>query len=456
MVPRNFPKIVFKKSLCAFLVLVFSFSCFLVSAKTDPSEERKALEEELRKLEEQITQYEQDITRTEQEKKTLQNQIYLLKKEIDKLDLQIYQSSLAIEDLGYQIDETEDSIDQTHLKISETRGSLANNLQLIYEEDQRSLIEVLLSEGEFSDFFDDLVALESLNSKTQELLENVKDLKAYLEGQKESLDEEKTDLEGVVRIKTLQKQESETLKKDKDYYLELTEAEYQESLREKEAVEEKAAAIRARIFELIGVPEAPTFGEALSIAKYVENITGVRPAFLLAVLTQESNIGQNVGQCYLKNPTTGDGVVVYNGQAVSRVMKPTRDVVPFLAITKELGRDPYSTPVSCPMSYGYGGAMGPAQFIPSTWMLYKDRVKKITGKAADPWNIKDSFLASALYLADYGAAKQTSDAEWKAAMIYFSGTTQRTSYNGYGFYGDSVIKITSRYEADIAAIEKAG
>ncbi|GAH47901.1 unnamed protein product, partial [marine sediment metagenome] len=57
-----------------------------------------------------------------------------------------------------------------------------------------------------------------------------------------------------------------------------------------------AAEIRARIFELIGVPKAPTFGEALDIAKYVEGITGARPAFLLAILQQESAIGKNVGQ----------------------------------------------------------------------------------------------------------------------------------------------------------------
>jgi peptidoglycan hydrolase CwlO-like protein len=451
----KFPKISFKKFLIAVLILTFLLPHLLVLGEMDPVEERQALEEELRELEEKIAQYEEDITKTQQEKKTLQNQIYILRKEIEKLDLQIYQSSLTIKDLGYQIEETEDSINKTSLKIEDSRNNLANTLQLIYEEDQKSLIEILLSEGELSDFFDNLVALENLNSKIQELLRGIKDLRVYLEGQKQSLDEEKTDLEGLVQIKTLQRQESQTIQREKDYFLELTEAEYQEYLKEKEVAEKRAAEIRTRIFELIGVPEAPTFGEALDIAKYVEGITGVRPAFLLAVLTQESNIGKNVGQCYLKDPDSGDGVIAYNGKEVSKVMNPSRDVPLFLEITKELGRDPYNTPVSCPMSYGWGGAMGPAQFIPSTWMIYKEKVKEITGRPADPWNIKDAFLAAALYLADYGAYKQTYDAEWRAAMIYFSGTTKKTRYNGYGFYGDSVMKIASNYQADIEAIEKA-
>jgi len=424
------------------------------SLAISPQEERAALEEELKELEEQIAQYEKDISKTQQEKNTLQNQIYILKQKIEKLNLQIYQSNVIIEDLGLQIKDTQASIEETSLKIEESKEKLSSILRSIYEEDQRSLVEILLAEPDLSAFFDNLVALETLNKKNQELLNNIKDLKAYLEGEKKTLDSEKEDLERLVEIQTLQRQESEATRKETDYYLELTEAQYQKYLSEKEAVEEKAAQIRTRIFELIGVPEAPNFGEAYEIAKSVEKITGVRPALLLAVLTQESNIGKNVGQCYLKNPKTGDGVVAYNGQKVSKIMKPSRDVAPFLEITKALGRDPYNTPVSCPIPSvgGYGGAMGPAQFIPSTWMIYKNRIEKIIGKAADPWSIKDSFLAAALYLADYGATQQTYNAEWKAAMIYFSGTTNTR----YRFYGDSVMAIAKSLAEDIETLEKAG
>jgi len=443
---------VFKIALLSILVFVLILPS-LPSLAMDPVEERQALEEELKKLEEQIGQYEKDITKTAQEKKTLQNQIYILQQKIKKLELQIQQSSVAIEEVGLQIRDTEASIEKTSLEIEDSKKKLAALLRIIYEEDQKSLIEILLSETTLSGFFDNLVALETLNSKNQEILENIKSLKLYLESEKKSLDEEKADLERMLEIQMLQKKEGETTRKETDYFLKLTEAQYQKYLQEKEATEKKAAEIRSRIFELIGVPKAPTFGEAYEIAKMVERITGVRPAFLLAVLTQESNIGKNVGQCYLKNPTTGDGVTS-DGKPVSKVMKPSRDVEPFLQITKELGRDPYNTPVSCPIPSvgGYGGAMGPAQFIPSTWMRYRDGVKEITGKAADPWDIKDAFLAAALYLADYGAAKQTPDSEWKAAMIYFSGTTNTK----YRFYGDSVINITKQYAGDIEALERAG
>jgi membrane-bound lytic murein transglycosylase B len=92
--------------------------------------------------------------------------------------------------------------------------------------------------------------------------------------------------------------------------------------------------------------------------------------------------------------------------------------------------------------------MGPAQFIPSTWMLYRSRLQAITGNPADPWNINDAFMAAALYVSDYGAKKQNYDSEWKAAMIYFSGSTNTK----YRFYGDNVIAIEKGYEDDIALI----
>jgi membrane-bound lytic murein transglycosylase B len=263
------------------------------------------------------------------------------------------------------------------------------------------------------------------------------------------MDQEKEEMESVVTMQRLQKEESSQVKQQQQYYLEMTEQEYQAYLREKAETEKKVAEIRARIFDLVGVSEAPTFGEALEIAEYVEGLTGVRPAFLLAVMKQESNIGRNVGQCYLKNPNTGAGIVSYNGKSVDRVMKPTRDVQPFLTITKELGRDPYNTLVSCPMSFGYGGAMGPAQFIPSTWMVYRERLKAMTGRFADPWNIKDAFLAAGLYLSDYGAANQTYNSEWKAAMIYFSGSTN----SRYSFYGNNVLAITKDLQEDIDTIK---
>jgi len=411
---------------------------------------REECEALLKKYETMIVQYGEDITKSEKEKKTLNNQISLLKKKIEKLNLQINQSTLVVKDLGLQIKDTEGSIDKTSNKIDNSKAKLSSILRTMYEEDQKSMVEVLLSEAKLSAFFDNIVALEALDMETKEVLKGIKELKITLEDQKTTLDSDKSEMERMLIVQQLQKKESEGTKKTQETYLKLTEAEYQKSLKEKKEAEKIASDIRARIFELIGVPQAPTFGEALEIAKYVNTLTGVRPAFLLAVLTQESNVGKNVGQCFLKDTKTGTGVSAKTGKEVLKVMSPTRDVPYFLEITKKLGRNYTDTPVSCPMSVGWGGAMGPAQFIPDTWgnpnYGYGLKVEAITGKPADPWSIKDAFLASGLYLEALGAKTD----EFKAAMRYFSGGSWSKWEE---FYGRSVLSIASQYEEDIKKIE---
>ncbi len=448
----NFAKLILLFFLLSALVLP-NFSA-LAQEDCKTREECEAL---LKKYEEEIKKLEGSIGQTEQEKRTLQNQISVLRSKIQQLDLQIQQGNIMIKDLSYQIEDTEGSIEQTSFKVEDLRDKLAAILQIIYEEDQSSIIEILLSGATLSDFFDNLMALETLNLKSQEFLGEIKNLKETLERQEQSLDAEKGDLERIVQIQYLQRQQSQAARSEQEQFLKMTEGQYQQYLKEKQKLEKRAAEIRVRIFELVGVPEAPTFGEAYDLAKYVESITGVRPALLLAVLTQESNIGKNVGQCYLTNLQTGAGVNIRTGAAVNNVMKPMGlagrkgDVDDFIRIATELGRKWNETPISCPIPSvgGYGGAMGPAQFIPTTWMLYRNRVAEIVGKTPDPWNIKDAFIAAALYLADYGAAKRTYNDEWKAAMIYFSGSTNVR----YRFYGDSVMSIASRLEEDIKQIE---
>jgi septal ring factor EnvC (AmiA/AmiB activator) len=245
----------------AFLIpMLIGLAAF--SLAQTPQEERASLEKELADLEKQISQYESDITQTQQQKKTLQNQISILKKKIQQLDLQIKQSNAMIKDIGYQITDTASSITKTSSKIDETKNNLADILTVIYQEDQKSLVEVLVSSAQISDFFGDVETLQNLNTKSRELLATIRDLKVSLETEKVSLDTEKENLQKVAQIQALQKATSMNTKTEQEKLLEQTkgkESEYQKLL---SATQKRAADIRARIFELIGVTKAPTFEEA--------------------------------------------------------------------------------------------------------------------------------------------------------------------------------------------------
>jgi peptidoglycan hydrolase CwlO-like protein len=373
----------------------------------------------------QSSQLAQDITKTSQQKDTLQNAITKLKNKIGSLEADINKSTVMVKDLNLQINDTQVSIDKTSLDIQNSQNQIVNILRSMNEEDNKPSFVILL-EGNLSDFFSNVAYLEGLNSKVSDLLESTKNLKTYLENQQIKMGDNVDQLQKTIVIQSLQKQQNEQNKKEQDQYLKLTEAQYQLQVKSKQVVEEKASKIKAMLFQMVGVSKVPTFGEALEVAKSAAALVGIRPAFLLAVISQESAIGKNVGQCMLTDSGTGNGKRISSGTATIRVMKPGRDIDPFMQITAALGRDPYNTPVSCWIpAYvrgspsGWGGAMGPAQFIPSTWNLFADRLKGLLGQAADPWGIKDSFTASGLYLADLGASAQTAAKESKAAARYY-------------------------------------
>lgn len=427
--------------------LLFLACIPLLAFALTPQEERAVLEQELADLEKQIQATERDITKTQAEKDTLQRQITLHKDKIQKLSFQISQGNRVIADLTSQIGDTAESIEKTSKEIGSIGEQIGEIIRTIHEEDRKGLLEIMLQSASLSDFFSNLSSLAALNSRSADLLNNMRSLGQYLETQKTELETDKTTRENLVKIQLIQKTQSQQTKTEQEKLLTLTkgkEAEYQKTLQNSK---KKASELRSRIFELIGVSKAPTFGEAVDIAKTVSKQTGIRPALLLAVLTQESNVGKNVGQCYVKNLQTGSGVKT-TGVAISKVMNPARDIPKFLQITQELGRDALNTPVSCPIPSvgGWGGAMGPAQFIPSTWSMYQRELYDIAGRAVDPWNIKDAFLATGVYLDDLGGKQN----EFKAVMRYFSGPSW-TRYEE--FYGRSVLAIATGYENDIKALE---
>ena len=405
----------------------------------------------------QSLQIADDITKTKQQKNTLQTQITALKKKITGLEYQISQGTLMVKGLNLQIGDTQLSIDKTTVKIEDSQRQIAQILSEIDKEDKKPSFIILL-EGNLTDFFSNIAYLENLNSRVSDLLDSTQNLSTYLKNQKVKMDTEKTNLQKTIQIQSLQKQQNEQNKKQQDGYLKLTEAQYQKQIQDKQDADKKAAGIKARIFDLLGVSNAPNFGQAYDIAKYVSGITGVRASFIMAVLTQESNLGKNVGQCYVKNTQNGDGVKIKTGAFSPKTMSPARDLPVFLTLIddinkgRNLARDPLATPVSCVVyyngrPYGWGGAMGPAQFIPSTWVNagYGQKVSDITGKVADPWDITDAFLANGLYLKALGA--KTS--EFNAAMKYYCGGNC-SKYDQ--FYGRSVVNIANQYEADIVAI----
>ncbi len=405
----------------------------------------EAYQEVLEKCEDYLgelqDQWEGEIERTEEEKRNLANQIATLENRMTQLDQQIQQSEVRIRQLGLQIEDTQESIRRMNSRIDTHQDQLGEILKTVNREDRKSTLEILIADQELSAFFSNLTALEQLSSESQNILNEIKSIRNSLETEEERLAREREETERTVRQQALQKQESQAAKQEHEYLYGLTEEEYQRQMEQKEFIEERAQEIMNRRLALVGLPEAevPSFGEALEVARWVQERTGIRPAFLLAIITQESALGRNVGECFLTDPETGAGVRIASGAHVSNLMAtPPRssrnDPEKFLKITDILNLDPYSTPVSCPFQIGYGGAMGPAQFIPTTWWNQREDIKARLGREPSPWKLQDSFLASATYLSNLGGNHN----ERTAALRYYAGSNWNDPR--HAFYGNQVVR----------------
>ncbi|MBP9695338.1 MAG: lytic murein transglycosylase [Candidatus Magasanikbacteria bacterium] len=433
------------KSLTVFLAtlaIFFSSVLFWNTASADDLAAQQQLEQELKNIEAQITALEGQIATTSAEKKTLANKIAALKKQQASLVLKIKATSIRLNELNLKLNQTEEEIAVNVQKSNRIKSNLSEVIRFLNQKDRTPFLFTLVNGGGIGALLQERTDYERLTTELKKLVDELSGLKSDLEQKQTELSDQHDETNQLLRLSTAQQSALNGALVEQASLLTETkgrEAAYQQLLADNK---KRAAEIKSRLYELLGVGTQINFGQAVSIASLVEKQTGVPKAFLLAILTQESNLGKNVGTCNRPGDPPEKSWKV--------VMKPTRDQGPFKEITKALGRDTDITPVSCPMKrngkqIGWGGAMGPAQFIPSTWMGYKDKVTAITGKAqADPWDIRDAFIAAALLLKNNGA-DSTKDGQWKAAMRYFSGGTNPA----YRFYGDNVLATTAKYEQDI-------
>lgn len=433
----------------------------VVFAETE--EERKArLEKELAAVEQQIAGQQVLVDTKRQERQSLERDLNLLDAEIRKARLGIQARSLAISDLGGQIEDKGAVIEELNNRLNRQRQSLGQLIRKTHEIDDYSLIEVMLSNENLSAFFEDLESFQSIKLSLNESVDILRAIRGDTEEQIVALEDKQLTEAQLKELQEREKAQIEAKEAAKEEILEVTkgeEAVYQAMLEE---TKKTAAQIRAQLFELSGGGGAIPFPEAVALAKSASDQTGVSAALILAILEQESAYGTHIGSCTYNE--------VVHGKAV---MHPDRDQPVFLAMASVIGFDASTQQISCPWirsgeRIGWGGAMGPSQFIPSTWATYggivnngsgwsysqgSDVIRKLTGKGSpsSPFNNQDAFMATALLMRDNGAAGGSYKAEWTAAIRYFAGWAGASNPINFP-YGDNVMTRRARLEGEMQVL----
>ena len=397
-----------------------------VPARAGITDEILAKQKQIEELQRQIDAYQEQSAIVGQQSKTLQSEIAKLNAQIGQINAQIKQLNASIDQTGLEINVTAQGITEAERTIALHQNALAEYVRATNDTDQKSLSEIVLQNDAFSQFFDYVHQIQLTQNKLRTTIADIRDLHEQLDAKRDDLEGKKNQLEQMRALTALQQRDLAAAKGSKSTVLKETqgqEAKYQDLIKKTKLDLDR---IKDQIFYLqqngISVEDAVKYAQLAAMG------AGIRPAFLLALLEVESRLGQNVGtgnwqddmvQCYMrlsKIASTAARRDMY-------IKRAETESNAFLSITSALGLDPNSVKVSREPSYGCGGAMGPAQFIPSTWLSYASAVMAQTGRStANPWNTEDAFTAAAIKLARGGASSKTRAGEIAAAKAYIGGS----------------------------------
>ncbi len=434
----------------------------IVSAETE-AERRARLEAQLQTVERQILYQRVLVDKKKGERQSLERDLSIIDSEIKQAQLGIQARATAIQQLSSQIGDKEEVLKILEERLDKQRKSLAELIRQTQAVDDFSLVEVMLSNTKFSEFFTDVESFRAVKKSLNDSLSALEEIKRDTQLQKNSLEEKQLTEAQMKQAQEEEKRRIEQQEAEKERILRVTKGE-EEAYKALLASQQKTAAqLKAQLFQLLGGGGAIPFPEAVGYAQVAERLTGTPASLILAILEQESAYGSNIGSC-----TMGD---VSEGRDI---MHPTRDKPPFLVMAAEIGFNPATQQVSCPLRrsdgsrIGWGGAMGPSQFIPSTWAIYggfkkdasgvytyiksQDAIRTLLKKSSpgNPFQNQDAFLATALLLRDNGANGSYSK-DRMAALRYYAGWGGATRPEN-AFYGDGVMKRKARLEGDIRTL----
>lgn len=402
---------------------------------------------------------------TKQETQSRDRDLRLSEQNIRQSEAFIRSRDLEIKKILGRISEQKKRVQTVEEKAEQAQQSIANLIREKNSLDGYSIVEAVFSKLSLSGFFADITNFDVLRDRLQADFEAYNVLKEEIIEEQSELAEEESRQRELAEQKESEKRQLERTRAEQKVLRDIskeTEIQYEQLIAEKEAAKK---ALRSRLFTTASGQKI-SFGDAYDIIRPYEKSLGIDAAFILAVLFQESGwggqIGGNIGQCTYNQYNSHGGTK--NGKQVMSASQQAN----FLTIMGDLGINAAGQKVSCPIPTdgAYGGAMGPAQFMPNTWMEVRNQAAKyigISGSSMSPFSNRDAFIASGTYLrnhyyssscsqyaADYAHIRSAKSLREKcAAARYYAGGNWFKFRNTYG---ESVQSRANRFRADIATL----
>lgn len=387
-------------------------------------EEITAKKDEIAALDQKIEELRSQRDSTEAQAAVIDEQLTRLERQLERAELELRHTELALHATTTEKEANEHTVEELTAAREQIREELRTIIRNLYEREQQSFVRILLSTASFSEALAERAAYQKLQEAQTNLLATLRQKGEELTQRQEQLTAQEAELGTLQQLLSAQEAELDAQQQEQENFLQAKRAEqvaYEAKIAEAKQARQE---IEQNIFTLKNAGVQVALTEATDMARYAGELTGVRPALLLGVLKIETNLGTNLG----------------SGKFPDDMPPSQHDA--FLRIVKKLGLAAGDAPISArPRNVqGWGGAVGPGQFMPTTWESIEPRVAALMQKPlVNPYELTDAFVATALFLAEHGATDRAREHE--AVSRYLAGP----NWQRFPWYGDRVLAVAEEY-----------
>ncbi len=398
----------------------------------DQIEESKAQvsdkEKEIEKINQEIKELKEKRNSTVAEADIIASKVAELKKNLEKAEVELSATKSSLQKVTGEQVETESNIEVITGDIEIKREYLRALVRQLHTAEQTSVVRIFFDTLSLSDVLAERAAYKNLQDRTVGILTDLREKEEDLHGKKEELIAKENELTQLEKVQAAQATEVTSQKEEQAAFLSAKKEEQLNYERKIKEAEEARKEVEQKVFKLQSSGVELSLDTATDMAKFASKVTGVDPALLMAILKVESNLGNNVG----------------SGKFPDDMQPASRDA--FIRLTAKLGIDPYDS-AAAPISRrpasgrGWGGAMGPSQMMPATWEGIEPRIEQLSGTSpVSPYKLEHAFVATAIYVADRGAA---AGQEREALAKYIAGPNWTYWVNSW--YTDRIMAVKAEY-----------
>ena len=228
-----------KLILISFFIILFTLS-FQGNAQASIVDELKNRisdrNAKIQELEKEIAQYQNELEDVGEEKQTLESEVRTLDISRQKMSTDIKLTQNKIDSTNLQIQELSLGIDTKKEKIDKNIKVIADTIRTMNEVESESLIEIILSNNDLSEFLNQVDTLQQFQTKMRDDVKQLTELKEGLENKKTQTEKKKKELANFKSELSDQKYVLDINRKDKNNLLKITEnkeSNYQKLLNEK-------------------------------------------------------------------------------------------------------------------------------------------------------------------------------------------------------------------------------